>query len=1302
MGVLITASLLTCVQVVLAVSSFGESGRKHDGSSTSQTPITEVNESIVTKPVSLPNQAVVRLKQSTLQPLAKYSIGTQEDMLAKSLKNLFNDDSIIVDIETVRQGSGGSDFSALSNTAFQFATVESTAVATDELLEKLNQTSYVEFAEPNIIFYPVEDSATHWNIFTNEQQAGIEANAAWERGYTGQGVTVAVIDTGFDLDHPDLAGVFWQNSGETSCSNGVDDDSNGFIDDCFGWDFGDKDNDPNPDPGLFHGTHVTGIIAARQNGEGVVGVAPDVSIMALKGFRGLGASLSDTLSAIDYAVNNGAQVITMSLGGNVPCNEDSSIAKAIENAVNAGVFVVVASGNTGPGPVTPASCQFSFTVGATDNTRTLAGFSSYWQDMVDVVAPGSEIKSTSIDEYANLSGTSMAAPHVSGLAALVLQGSSKSPTELKELFCDTAIDLGETGKDSKHGCGMINTASVMESLYGPISPDIDPVISPQTQTVEIGDTVAPIVFDGIPNPQFELLPGTTGIAIENCDETAKQCRFTSPTAAGIAQFRIVSGQVSLGASISVSEPEPDDGGEDPVRGEVGISPVEQDIMVDDEVEPIQYQNIINPEVDLQPGETGIELITCDAMTSTCRFTSPTAAGVAEFYVRIEGVELQAIIRVTAGSIFDDDDPSDGGGTGGDDPDDDGGGSDDDDDPNQDDNNPGGGNDDDPNPGEDDDPASGDNPDDDNPGGDNPTNPDEQPQDLDQNTPPQVRFGGIDISPRVQMLPVGCEPKPLVGGGGEHYSFLLVPRQTGITKEYCPADTVGRCDLSAPEKAGLATIIVFDTKGGGINVAGIVARPKPAGIRTLFQCARGCLASDSFMQCVSDCLQVTSTGDVQCPFSAEETAYEPFRPAPPRPPFITDDMRTEAETKYAAAAVPSSIKNPEDQVEYEMKEITSLFGKVSTCEHDLFDGETDYEKIQERYVYRGNNDAAWQRALISTPAQAITLQENTPVTVSGTAKSNQEVQVYVFIPAENNLPGYKTCFKTTADISGSFKQQFSPSLLWHQANKKVVFDAYFKRDEDWKTLLPSEKASAAPFDRKEILVQHEYAAQGCQTLCPTGVFEATTIFPEAADEHIRRANFHSIENSKVTIGRYPGEHTFSAKSDNKDARFSDLLKITHKALLIETLKRNLLGEKNAFGVYPGLPRITEQAFASALSGKIPGSEQTVLLIEQLKIALESTGEKRKKAVLRIAERLQPINEKMRPPLPIARLLHEVLPENSRNWSHDLILTFQLYTGGDYENSCLMANDRETAQNFVPYLYGPINFCDMTIVSGLEYR
>lgn len=272
----------------------------------------------------------------------------------------------------------------------------------------------------------------------------VRAPEVWAQGYTGQGVVVAVLDTGVDYNHVDLVDNIWVNADEIA-NNGIDDDGNGYVDDIRGWDFAYDDNSPMDRDG--HGTHVAGTVAAT-GANRAIGVAPDATILPVQVLDDEGGGfLSDIADGIIYAVDNGADVINLSLGGDF----SSVVRNAIRYAWEEGVAVIMASGNEYDfRPSFPArhATNWGIAVGAVDINRRTVPFSNLaGPNVLDyVVAPGVNIVSTTPDNgYEAFSGTSMAAPHVAGVAALLL---SAVPTltvnQLETLITDTANPAGIT------------------------------------------------------------------------------------------------------------------------------------------------------------------------------------------------------------------------------------------------------------------------------------------------------------------------------------------------------------------------------------------------------------------------------------------------------------------------------------------------------------------------------------------------------------------------------------------------------------------------------------------------------------------------------------------------------------------------------------------------------------------------------------------------------------------------------------------------------------------------------------------
>lgn len=285
-----------------------------------------------------------------------------------------------------------------------------------------------------------------------ERIDGAEAIAAG----TGAGATiVAVIDSGINVDHEDFVGSLWTNPGEIP-DNGVDDDGNGFVDDYYGWNFAQGNHDLEDNFGHGHGTQVSGVIGARtNNGKGIVGIAR-TRIMTLLGFN----SVHIILEATYYAIDMGADVINYSLGSHVYSEEWEN---AVRYAADHDVVVVGGAGNDGSdAPFYPAVYSEVMAVAATTRDESL-WVDSNFGSWLDVAAPGGvnvlSCGTESPSQYTELGGTSIAAPHVSGLAALLRSvAPSMSARKTRAFIRAGAEDLGETGFDETYGYGRINAA----------------------------------------------------------------------------------------------------------------------------------------------------------------------------------------------------------------------------------------------------------------------------------------------------------------------------------------------------------------------------------------------------------------------------------------------------------------------------------------------------------------------------------------------------------------------------------------------------------------------------------------------------------------------------------------------------------------------------------------------------------------------------------------------------------------------------------------------------------------------------
>jgi thermitase len=304
------------------------------------------------------------------------------------------------------------------------------------IIASLQHHPLVEYVEPNYIIHAVLTpndayfSSHQWNL------SKIGALQAWDVTTGSSDITIAIVDSGIDLDHPDLSGKI-----------------------ILGYDYVNEDWDPDDDYG--HGTHVAGIAAAWTNNTiGVAGVSWGARLMALKVLNAGGTgSYDDVASAVTYAADNGAKIINLSLGGG---SDSETLRDAVIYAHNKGCVVVVATGNDNGPVLYPAKYTEAFAVAATASSDQRYWLSNYGPE-VDIAAPGVSIYSTHFGGgYTYKSGTSMATPHVAGLAALVWSACPGYTNDQVESRIEaTAADLGVTGWDQYYGHGRIDAYAAL-------------------------------------------------------------------------------------------------------------------------------------------------------------------------------------------------------------------------------------------------------------------------------------------------------------------------------------------------------------------------------------------------------------------------------------------------------------------------------------------------------------------------------------------------------------------------------------------------------------------------------------------------------------------------------------------------------------------------------------------------------------------------------------------------------------------------------------------------------------------------
>lgn len=476
---------------------------------------------------------------------------------AGSTSTAYATDEILVKPEAAASESSLDQIEGLNGTGREEALPLVDALVVDlpdglsvqESIARYEASPSVEFAEPNYEVFADQSASEYpspndpdftfqWALDNTGQEGGaqdadIDAPEAWDMTTGNPDSVVAVIDEGVDINHPDLENNVWTNPGEVP-GNGTDDDGNGYVDDVHGWDFS-RSNPSNPgdatvydaNDGEDHGTHVAGILAAEgNNNEGIAGVNWNAKMMPVKFLIGGRGKVDNAIKALDYAVAEGAKISNNSWG----CNGGGSgcqsqlLYEAISRANDRGHLFIASAGNASNGASSGADTDVIehypsgyelpniISVGATDDQDVLWQDSNYGSSTVDLVAPGVNIWSTVPGYYDYLSGTSMAAPHVTGAAALVKsQSPGLSNLQIKESILQSVDQKASLQGKTVTG-GRVNAAGALT-----------------VNTPAPSDTEAPTVSSVAPMADSEgILPATNVEAVfsEGMDAATLTDAFT--------------------------------------------------------------------------------------------------------------------------------------------------------------------------------------------------------------------------------------------------------------------------------------------------------------------------------------------------------------------------------------------------------------------------------------------------------------------------------------------------------------------------------------------------------------------------------------------------------------------------------------------------------------------------------------------------------------------------------------------------------------------------------------------------------
>lgn len=348
----------------------------------------------------------------------------------------------------------------------------------------------------------------------NKVGADMHMEQAWDITTGDSSIIVAILDTGCKWRLPDFTGRIWMNKWEVA-GNGIDDDGNGFIDDVRGWDFHENDNDPDDIDG--HGTSIASVIGSASNeGLGFAGVDWKCKIMILRNGAHDGSQIS-TVNAIHYAIRNKARIINLSQGA-IGLSLTSDYVNAVAAAVQAGIVVVAAASNDGVDKISEiAQLPGVIAVGSTGpDDRRAKGINpgsvpSNFGDRLDLVAPGDYIPVldiSSAEPYDQMaSGTSMAVPHVAGLAALLLaQDPRRTPAQIRDILCSSADDLigdpleDTPARDKYHGCGRVNALRALSTVGAirQLTPSLRQRMKGQVEGLKIFTVDGRRVFKSLP------------------------------------------------------------------------------------------------------------------------------------------------------------------------------------------------------------------------------------------------------------------------------------------------------------------------------------------------------------------------------------------------------------------------------------------------------------------------------------------------------------------------------------------------------------------------------------------------------------------------------------------------------------------------------------------------------------------------------------------------------------------------------------------------------------------------------------